>query len=70
MSLTEKILEASLKEVSSKVKGTELNIRAQRELCKKGFSFSGLPVKNQILIWDKVWKSEVSFWMKLQAFLL
>lgn len=37
-------------------------------MSKKGFSFSELPVEEQILVWDKVWKSSASFWLKIQAF--
>tara|TARA_B100000609_G_C17062154_1_gene354656 strand:- start:33 stop:743 length:711 start_codon:yes stop_codon:yes gene_type:complete len=64
MSRTEEVLN----ELSTAIQSTDLNTHAQRKLSKKGFTFSDLPVNEQILIWDKVWKSSPSFWHKVQAF--
>ena len=57
MSRTEEVLN----ELSTAIQSTDLNTHAQRKLSKKGFTFSDLPVNEQILIWDKNGTSEAEY---------
>lgn len=64
MDTTEEILN----ELSKAIHSVPLGAQPQRKLSKKGFFFSDLPLGEQILLWDQIWKNSTSFWPKVHAF--
>jgi DNA alkylation repair enzyme len=58
----------SLKEVASAVKSAGNDATSLRKTFKRGYSFSLLPVNEQILIWDFIWNNSTGFAVRIQAF--
>ncbi len=57
-----------LAEVELKIRLANNAIPHQRAAHKDGFSFSGLPFAEQVLIWDHIWKHADNYRTQIQAF--
>ena len=57
-----------LEEVSAGISQANFSAAAQRKRYKQGYSFSGFPTTEQLIIWDFVWTHSDSFWVKIQSF--
>ncbi len=62
-------LDNCLTEVKNKVDVADKNTSSQRMLFKQGFSFSGYPKPEQLIIWNYIWNKSSDFWICVQAFL-
>jgi len=56
------------KEVEQRINKSSTTIPALRSSFKKGYSFSGLPFKEQLIIWEYIWKNAPTYRIKTQAF--
>ena len=56
-------------EVTDKVNASAKNATVQRRLSKSGYSFSGLPVSEQMIVWDYIWNNSSDFWVCIQSYL-
>lgn len=66
--MDKKYLEKCLTEVEKKVKEISGTVPSHRKLFKKGYSFSGLPQIEQLIIWEYVWKNSSTPWVAGHAF--
>lgn len=67
--MDEESLKKGLTEVEKKVKKIPGTTPAHRKLFKQGYSFSGLPASEQLVIWEYIWKNSSDFWARGHAFL-
>lgn len=57
-----------LKEVISRVNSQNSTIPALRKAYRKKYSFSALPFKEQLIIWEYIWKNAPTWQVKTQPF--
>ncbi len=57
-----------LEEVKGIAESTNHIIPAHRSAAAKGYSISGIPFEEQLMIWDYVWNNGQSFWVRIHAF--
>ena len=57
-----------LQEAIAHISAIHGNVPLHRSESKRVYSFSGLPFAEQLAIWDELWRSNESFWLRLHAF--
>jgi len=57
-----------LQEVRTHINAISGNVPTHRRESKRRYTFSELPFAEQLAIWDEVWRTENSFWLRLHAF--
>ena len=57
-----------MQEVAARLRETGSTVPDQRSAFRRGYSFSLLPVEEQLMIWDVIWRTAPSNRIRLQAF--
>jgi len=57
-----------LQEIRLHIRSVQGNVPLHRQESKRKYSFSNLPFSDQLAIWDELWRSENSFWLRLHAY--
>src|ERR1043166_7248538 len=66
--MTKNELGKALQEVTEKINSSGNTIPAVRFTYKQGYSFSHLPFKEQLIIWEYIWKNAKDYRVKTQPF--
>ena len=57
-----------LHEIGAHIRALSGNVPLHRRESRRTYSFSALPFTEQLAIWDALWHTEDSFWLRLHAF--
>jgi DNA alkylation repair enzyme len=57
-----------LQEVTAAISTSGKTVPEMRNLSKTGFSFSSLPIQEQMAVWDGIWRGTTDFHVKMQAY--
>jgi hypothetical protein len=57
-----------VQEVLAHLRGVNGNVPLHRRESKRVYSFSQRPFADQLLIWDRLWRTERGFWTSVHAF--
>ncbi|MDB5123281.1 MAG: alkylation repair enzyme [Mucilaginibacter sp.] len=60
--------QVQVQEVRAHIGAVWGNVPTHRLESKRAYSFSGLPFAVQLAIWDELWRTEDSFWLRLHAY--
>jgi 3-methyladenine DNA glycosylase AlkD len=65
---TPKTYQDELHEVTTHIRSLAGNVPLHRRESKRAYSFTKLPFKEQLAIWDLLWRTETGFWTRVHAF--
>jgi len=57
-----------LQEIRTHIRALQGSVPLHRRESKRVYSFSALPLAQQLAIWDELWRTENSFWLRLHAY--